>query len=169
MIVCQGGNIGGYGLFIKDAKAHCVHNYVGAQELHVGAKSEVPEGTCELRYEFELTGKPDLKEAKGAGSRAALHQRQTRWSRRLFRHHSPRARHRRRLDRRPQPWLSGIGKVSSAVPIYRQDLPSDRGRVRQDDSRHRGGDEGFRQGGDGTTVIVARSVFEIRRRNNLCH
>ncbi|MGH7005690.1 MAG: sulfatase-like hydrolase/transferase, partial [Alphaproteobacteria bacterium] len=44
VLVCQGSNIGGYALFIKDGKLHYVHNYVGAQELHVESSAALPEG-----------------------------------------------------------------------------------------------------------------------------
>ena len=65
---CHGSNIGGYSFFIKDGKLHYVHNYVGAQELHVESSAPEPEGAHALRFEFEPTGNPDI--AKGKGRRA---------------------------------------------------------------------------------------------------
>ena len=73
VIICQGGNIGGFTFFIKGKKLHYVHNYVGAEEYHVESKEEVPEGKVELRFEFEPTGQPDLAKGKGAPGRAQLY------------------------------------------------------------------------------------------------
>jgi arylsulfatase len=73
VIVCHGSNAGGYALFIQDKKLHYVHNYVGAQELHVESGDEVPEGKVTLRFEFEPTGKPDVAKGKGAPGRAQLY------------------------------------------------------------------------------------------------
>lgn len=73
VVVSQGSNIGGYCLFIKDKKLHFVHNYVGAQELHVESSKPVPYGKHVLRYEFEPTGKPDIAKGKGAPGRAQLY------------------------------------------------------------------------------------------------
>ena len=73
VILCHGGNAGGYSLFVKDGKLHYVHNYVGAQEFHVESTQEVPKGKCKLRFEFEPTGKPDIAKGKGAPGRAQLY------------------------------------------------------------------------------------------------
>jgi arylsulfatase A-like enzyme len=72
VLLCHGSSIGGYSLFIKDKKLHYVHNYVGAQELHVASTGEVPEGKVKLRYEFEPTGKPDFAKGKGTPGHAKL-------------------------------------------------------------------------------------------------
>jgi hypothetical protein len=68
VLICHGGNAGGYSFFIKDQKLHYVHNYVGAEEYHAESTEAVPEGRVELRFEFEPTGKPDV--AKGKGEQA---------------------------------------------------------------------------------------------------
>ncbi len=73
VLVCQGTGSGGYVLFVQDRKLHYVHNYVSAQELHVASSVDVPEGTHELRYEFEVTGEPDVRAGKGAPGRAQLY------------------------------------------------------------------------------------------------
>ena len=73
VLVCHGANSGGYTLFVKDKKLHYVHNYVGAQEFHVASGVDVPTGASELRYEFEVTGKPDLAKGKGAAGKAQLY------------------------------------------------------------------------------------------------
>lgn len=72
VIVCQGSNIGGYTLFVQDGLLHYVHNYVGAQELHVVSKAAVAPGRRTLRYEFEPTGQPDLMAGKGTPGHARL-------------------------------------------------------------------------------------------------
>jgi arylsulfatase A-like enzyme len=72
VLVCHGGNVGGYSLFVKDKKLHYVHNYVGAQQFDIVSSQEVPEGKVQLRYEFEPTGKPDLAKGKGSPGHAKL-------------------------------------------------------------------------------------------------
>jgi arylsulfatase A-like enzyme len=73
VLICHGSNVGGYSLFVKDQKLHYVHNYVGAEEFHVESNAAIPEGKVKLRYEFEPTGKPDLKAGKGAAGKAQLY------------------------------------------------------------------------------------------------
>lgn len=73
VLVCHGSNAGGYTLFIRDGVLHYVHNYVGAEELHVESRGKVPEGKVQVRYEFEPTGKPDLAKGKGAPGKAQLY------------------------------------------------------------------------------------------------
>ncbi len=65
VLISQGGNDGGYTLFIKDDKLHYVHNYVEAEYFHVESNKTVPEGRRKLRFEFEVTGKPDIAKGKG--------------------------------------------------------------------------------------------------------
>ena len=69
VLICHGGNVGGYTLFVKDKKLHYVHNYVGAEEFHVASNVDVPEGKVSLRYEFEKTGEPDFKSARARQAR----------------------------------------------------------------------------------------------------
>jgi arylsulfatase len=73
VLICHGGNVGGYTLFVKDKKLQYVHNYVGAEEFHLVSNIDVPEGKAELRYEFEATGKPDLKAGKGSPGKGQLY------------------------------------------------------------------------------------------------
>ena len=48
-----------------------------ANFYHVESNVAVPEGRHKLRFEFEVTGKPDIKSGQGrAGPRPALHRRQ---------------------------------------------------------------------------------------------
>ncbi|MFD2246459.1 arylsulfatase [Pontibacter ruber] len=73
VLLSHGGNTGGYSLFIKNKKLCHVHNYARAAEYFVESTEEVPEGQCELRFEFENTGKPDVKNGKGAPGKAQLY------------------------------------------------------------------------------------------------
>jgi arylsulfatase len=73
VILCHGGNAGGYSFFIKDKKLHYTHNYVGAERFNVASTEEVPEGKVSLRFEFEPTGKPDIAKGKGTPGRAQLY------------------------------------------------------------------------------------------------
>ena len=73
MLICHGGNVGGYTLFVKDKKLHYVHNYVGAEEFHVVSNADVPEGKVSLAYEFAKTGEPDFKTGRGAAGKAQLY------------------------------------------------------------------------------------------------
>ena len=72
-LVSHGGVEGGYTLYVKDKKLHYAYNYVAAQLFHVASTEEVPEGEVELGFEFEPTGKPDLRAGKGAPGRAQLY------------------------------------------------------------------------------------------------
>ena len=81
VLICHGGNVGGYTLFVKDKKLHYVHNYVGAEEFHVVSNADVPEGKVELRYEFETTGEPDLKKGKGRRARRSSTSTRSSWAR----------------------------------------------------------------------------------------
>lgn len=72
-LISFGGTDGGFSFYIKDGKLHHVHNYVARDYLHVESKGSVPEGRHALRFEFEVTGKPDLAKGKGAPGRAQLY------------------------------------------------------------------------------------------------
>jgi arylsulfatase A-like enzyme len=73
VILAQGGRSGGYSLFVQDHKLHYVQNYVGARELHVESRSELPQGEHEVRFEFVPTGKPDIAHGKGAPGKGQLY------------------------------------------------------------------------------------------------
>ena len=77
VLVCHGGNAGGYTLFVKDNKLHYVHNYVGAQEFHVASTRAGAGGQVELRYRVRADRQARHREGQGhARPGAALHQRQ---------------------------------------------------------------------------------------------
>jgi arylsulfatase A-like enzyme len=73
VLACQGSNQGGYALYVKNKKLCYVYNYVGAQIFTVTSNVEVPEGRCELRFEFEVTGKASPLEGKGTPGLAQLY------------------------------------------------------------------------------------------------
>jgi len=73
VIVAMGSGSGGYVLFMQDKKLHYAYNYVGSQEIVISSKEEVPEGAVEVRFEFEPTGKPDLKKGKGSPGNVQLY------------------------------------------------------------------------------------------------
>jgi arylsulfatase len=65
VIVAMGSSLGGYVLFIQGRKVHYAYNYVASQEFVISSEVEVPEGSIEVRFEFEPKGKPDVKKGKG--------------------------------------------------------------------------------------------------------
>jgi hypothetical protein len=73
VLLAQGGVSGGYVLYVRDHKLHYVYNYMGLQEFTVTSNMDVPEGECSLRYEFEPTGEPKVREGKGTPGRGQLY------------------------------------------------------------------------------------------------
>jgi len=73
VIFSHGGSDGGYSLYIKDGVLHYVHNYVTKEYLHVESVEKVPTGKHQLRFEFEVTGPPDIHAGKGVPGRAQLY------------------------------------------------------------------------------------------------
>jgi arylsulfatase len=65
VLISHGGNDGGYTLYIKGDKLHYEYNYVGRDYYHVESDKEVPDGRHKLRFEFEVTGPPDIAVGKG--------------------------------------------------------------------------------------------------------
>ncbi len=73
VLLAQGGIAGGFVFYLKDRKLHYIHNYLGLKELKVSSTVDVPSGKTRLRYEFEPTSPPNIREGKGAGGRAQLY------------------------------------------------------------------------------------------------
>ncbi|WP_223642744.1 arylsulfatase [Corallococcus sp. EGB] len=73
VLLSHGGLTGGYTFFMQDRKLHYVYNFVGEQEFHIESAVEVPQGHSTLQFEFEPTGKPDLKVGRGAPGRGRLY------------------------------------------------------------------------------------------------
>lgn len=57
---------GGFSLYVQNGKLNYVYNYVASNYFHVESNIPVPSGRHELRFEFEVTGKPDFSKGKGA-------------------------------------------------------------------------------------------------------
>ena len=72
-LVSYGGTDGGYALYIQDNKLQYVQNYVAKDYLHVAAGEPTPAGRHKLRFEFEVTGPPDIANGKGTPGRAQLY------------------------------------------------------------------------------------------------
>lgn len=72
-MVSYGGTDGGYSFYVQDGKLQYVHNYVAKEYLHVASTEDVPAGRHLLRFEFEVTGPPDIAKGKGTPGRAQLY------------------------------------------------------------------------------------------------
>ena len=73
VLVAQGGDAGGYSFYLKDGRLHYDYNYLGRDRFEVTSPDPVPEGRHTLRYEFEPTGDPDIRNGKGAPGRGQLY------------------------------------------------------------------------------------------------
>ena len=73
VLLAQGGGAGGYVFYVKDGKLHYAHNYVGRDTFEVASKEKVKPGRHSLRFEFEPTGPPDIRNGKGSPGRAQLY------------------------------------------------------------------------------------------------
>jgi arylsulfatase A-like enzyme len=73
VLLAQGGVTGGYVLYMEGNKLHYLYNYMGLKEFTLMSVADVPEGECTLRYEFEPTGAPNLREGKGSPGRGQLY------------------------------------------------------------------------------------------------
>ena len=72
-LVSYGGTDGGYSLYIQDGKLKYVQNYVARDYLQVESTETVPAGRHELRFEFEVSGPPDIANGKGSPGRGQLY------------------------------------------------------------------------------------------------
>jgi arylsulfatase len=73
VLISQGGIDGGYVFYVQDGKLHYLYNYVARKIFHVESVKEIPEGAKQLRFEFEVTGKPEILKGKGAPGNAQLY------------------------------------------------------------------------------------------------
>lgn len=73
VLISHGGNDGGYTFYVKDGKLHYIHNYVAKIYFHIESVETIPVGRHQLRYEFEVTGKPDILKGKGTPGRGQLY------------------------------------------------------------------------------------------------
>jgi arylsulfatase A-like enzyme len=65
VLISQGGIDGGYTFYVQNGKLRYIYNYVARKFFHVESVKEIPEGAKQLRFEFEVTGKPDILKGKG--------------------------------------------------------------------------------------------------------
>ncbi len=56
VIIAQGGNIGGWALYVKDGKLKYCYNLLGIQYFYVEAGSALPPGEHQVRMEFKYDG-----------------------------------------------------------------------------------------------------------------
>ena len=73
MLVSHGASDGGYAFYAKGNKLHYVHNYLSKEIFHIGSEKEIPEGRHKLRFEFEVSGKPEPALGKGAAGQGRLY------------------------------------------------------------------------------------------------
>jgi arylsulfatase len=64
---------GGFSFYVQNGKLHHLYSYVGSQFFHIESTVPVPAGRHKLRFEFEVTGKVDYKNGKGAPGRGQLY------------------------------------------------------------------------------------------------
>jgi arylsulfatase len=73
VLISQGGIDGGYAFYVKDGRLHYIYNYVARKFFHAESVKEIPEGAKQLRFEFEVTGKPDVLKGKGSPGHGQLY------------------------------------------------------------------------------------------------
>ena len=73
VLLAQGGDAGGYTLYVEDGRLRYVYNYVGRDRFELESTDPLPEGRHALRYEFEPTGEPDIRNGKGVPGRGQLY------------------------------------------------------------------------------------------------
>ena len=73
VLYAMGGNDGGLSFYIQNGKLKYTYNYVAAEYFDVESKEKIPEGRHKFRFEFEVTGKPDVAKGKGSPGKAQLY------------------------------------------------------------------------------------------------
>jgi arylsulfatase A-like enzyme len=73
VILAQAGVTGGYSLYVKDGRLRYVHNYVARELYEVVSEEELPTGEITVRFEFEVTTPPKIREGLGAGGLGQLY------------------------------------------------------------------------------------------------
>lgn len=66
VLLAAGDVQGGFTFFVQDGKLKYTYNYVGSEFFRIESETEIAPGAHALRYEFEVTGEPDLANGKGA-------------------------------------------------------------------------------------------------------
>jgi arylsulfatase len=73
VLLAQGGDAGGYTLFVADSRPRFSYNYVGRDRFDVVSPEPMIPGRHAVRFEFEPTGKPDIRNGRGAPGRGELY------------------------------------------------------------------------------------------------
>ena len=73
VLLSQGGNDGGYSFYVQNGKLCHAYNYVGRNIYYVESAEAVSSGRHQLRFEFQMTGKPDIAHGKGAPGKGQLY------------------------------------------------------------------------------------------------
>lgn len=73
VLISQGGIEGGFTFFIQGGRLRYTYNYVSRSFFRAQSSAPVPEGRHQLRYEFEVTGKPAIRQGRGAPGRGRLY------------------------------------------------------------------------------------------------
>jgi len=73
VLLSQGGSDGGYSLYVHGGKLRYAYNYVGRNMYYVESVEAIPTGRHQLRFEFEVTGKPDIANGKGTPGKGQLY------------------------------------------------------------------------------------------------
>jgi len=73
-VLLSAGDVqGGYSFYVQAQKLHYVYNYVGSDFFHVESNVPVPQGRHKLTFQFAVTGKPDIRNGRGAPGSAQLY------------------------------------------------------------------------------------------------
>jgi arylsulfatase A-like enzyme len=73
VLVAQGGDAGGYSLYVEGGRLRYAYNYAGRDRFELESPEALPDGQHTLRYEFEPTGPPDIQNGKGVPGRGQLY------------------------------------------------------------------------------------------------
>jgi arylsulfatase len=73
VLISQGGIDGGYSFYIKDSRLQYIYNYVARNFYKVESNVPVPSGKHRLRFEFEVTGEPEILKGKGSAGIGQLY------------------------------------------------------------------------------------------------
>jgi len=73
VILAQAGYTGGFTLYVQDGLLHYVHNYVGKALHEVVSDKPLPSGPVTVRFEFEVTTPPKIREGLGAAGLGQLY------------------------------------------------------------------------------------------------
>ncbi|HYO87026.1 MAG TPA: arylsulfatase, partial [Candidatus Limnocylindrales bacterium] len=72
-LISHGGADGGYCLYVQNGRLCYAYNYLARNTYHIESNIAIPEGPHKLRFEFEVTGTPEILKGKGAPGRGQLY------------------------------------------------------------------------------------------------